>query len=85
MQPDPERIDLARHPGETKRDAFVRLATKRTTVVLDRIRILSNCANASAYEYTDEDVRKIFTAIEEELRLARSRFQGARRRKFYLA
>jgi DNA polymerase IIIc chi subunit len=70
--------------SETKRQAFVRLATKRTNNILERIRILSNCANSNAYEYSDEDVRKIFSAIDEELRIARSRFQGQRKREFKL-
>lgn len=62
-------------PVDTKRDAFVRLATRRTTAVIERIRVLSNCANPYAYEYTEEDVKKIFGAIERELRAARTKFQ----------
>ncbi len=67
--------------GETKRATFLRLAEKRTNAVIDRIRILSNCANPYAYEYTDEDIRKIFAAIEEELRLSKSKFAQSSRRK----
>src|SRR5262245_32123058 len=76
--------DSARNGEESKREAFVRLATRRTNSVLDRIRILSNCANTNAYDYTDDDVRKIFSAIDEELRVARSRFQGSKKREFKL-
>lgn len=70
--------------AETKREAFIRLATKRTTVVIDRIRVLSNCANPYAYEYTEEDVRKIFAAIERELKTARAKFQQHEDRMFTL-
>ena len=63
-----------------KRDAFLRLAEKRTNAVIDKIRILSNCANPYAYEYSDQDVRKIFEAIEEELKVARTRFMQGKRR-----
>ena len=63
-----------------KRDAFLRLAEKRTNMVIDKIRILSNCANPYAYEYSDQDVRKIFEAIEDELRAARTRFMQRKRR-----
>jgi len=59
---------------ETKREVFLRLAEKRTNQVLEKIRILSNCANPYAYEYTDEDVRLIFAAIEQELKAAKSKF-----------
>jgi hypothetical protein len=67
---------------ETKQDAFKRLAEKRTNAVLDRIRILANCANPYAYEYSDEDIRLIFASIEQELRLAKSKFANHRRRQF---
>jgi hypothetical protein len=68
-----------------KRQAFLRLGEKRTNAVLERLRILSNCANPYVYEYDEADVRRIFSAIDEEVRLARLRFQGPKRaRKFTL-
>jgi hypothetical protein len=70
---------------ETRREAFLRLAEKRTNSVLERIRILSNCSNPYAYEYDDDDVKEIFVAIEKELRIARARFQNQRKREFRLA
>jgi len=69
---------------ESKRDAFLRLAEKRTNTVLGKIRVLSNCANPYAYEYTEEDVRRIFSAIEQELKAARAKFQDQRKREFKL-
>ncbi len=67
-----------------KRDAFSRLATKRTNTVIEKIRILSNCANPYAYEYTEEDVKRIFSAIEAELRTAKARFTVGKRNQFTL-
>lgn len=78
-------IGTASAPKETKRDAFLRLAERRTNAVLERIRVLSNCANPYAYEYGDEDVRKIFAAIEKELKVARVKFDQSRRSKFKLS
>lgn len=69
---------------ETKRDAFRRLAEKRTQAILDRIRILSNCANPYAYEYTEEQVLEIFDTIEEDLRGAKAKFTRSRRQTFRL-
>jgi hypothetical protein len=69
---------------ETKRDAFLRLASKRTNAVLEKIRVLSNCSNPYAYDYTDEDVRRIFAAIDAELKLAKAKFGGTKRREFRL-
>ncbi len=70
---------------ETKRDTFLRLAERRTNAILEKIRILSNCANPYAYEYTDDDVKKIFSAIEHELRLARTKFHQSRKSSFKLS
>ena len=70
--------------AETKREAFLRLAEKRTNAVLDKIRVLSNCANPYVYEYTEDDLRKIFTVIELEVKTARAKFQGQRKREFKL-
>jgi CHASE1-domain containing sensor protein len=59
---------------ETKRDKFVRLAEARTNKIIDMIQLLGNCSNASAYDYTQQDVDKIFGAIESELREAKKKF-----------
>lgn len=79
------QVQSALKSKETKRDTFLRLAERRTTVILEKIRILSNCANPYAYEYTDEEVKKIFSAIEHELRLARTKFQQSRKTDFRLS
>lgn len=72
-------------PPRDKRKAFVRLAEKRTDEILKRIRTLSNCANRNAYEYDEADVRRIFGAIEEEIRLAKAKFNTVRRKRFTLS
>lgn len=61
---------------ETKRERFVRLAEARTNRILDDLRLLGNCSSKSNYQYTDDDVRKIFNAIEKEVKQAKARFQG---------
>ena len=38
------------------------------------LRLLGNCSNTATYEYTKEDVKKIFTAIDEELKATKSKF-----------
>ena len=69
---------------ETKKEAFRRLAAQRTNAVLERIRILGNCANSQLYEYTEEDVKKIFVAIERELRTVKGKFSNSQRPDFSL-
>lgn len=61
---------------ETKRSRFVRIAEARTNKIIHTIRLLGNCSNANAYEYSEQDIKKIFTAIENELKKSRERFVG---------
>ena len=42
-----------------KRERFKKLAVYRTNEVLKRLKVLGNCANRSAYEYTEEEVSKV--------------------------
>lgn len=70
---------------ESKSQKFKRVAGNRTNKILDLIRILGNCSNTSIYEYTQEDVNKIFTAIETELKAAKQKYQvSTNRKKFVL-
>lgn len=51
-----------------KRERFKRIAENRTNKILEQIRLLGNCSNKHNYDYTDEDIKKIFSVIETELR-----------------
>lgn len=66
---------------ETKRDKFVRLAEARTNKIIDMLQLLGNCSNASAYDYTQQDVEKIFSAIENEVREAKKKFNRIESKK----
>ena len=59
---------------ESKREKFVRLAEARTNKIIDMLQLLGNCSNTSAYEYTQQDIDKIFTAIETEVIEAKQKF-----------
>ena len=61
-------------PEETKREKFVRLAENRTNKILNMIQLLGNLSSPSTYEYTQQDVDKIFTAIENASKEAKKRF-----------
>jgi len=69
---------------ESKHDRFRRLATKRTNVVLQRLQILSYCANPQLYDYSDEDIKKMFRAIESELKRVKARFTNSSKSQFNL-
>lgn len=66
---------------ETKREKFVRLAEARTNKIIDMLQLLGNCSNSSAYDYTQQDVDKIFSAIEAEVKEAKKKFNKIESRK----
>jgi len=69
---------------EAKKEAFQRLATRRTNEVLKRLRILGHCANPQLYEYTDGEIKKIFQVIDKELKVVKMKFQNSGRTEFRL-
>lgn len=70
--------------NETAHDRFKRLAAYRTNAILERLRVLGNCANRQVYKYTKEDVDKIFSAIEKATKETKAKFQIQRKEKFEL-
>lgn len=60
---------------ETKREKFVRMAEARTIKIISMVRLLGNCSNRLAYEYSEKDVGKIFAAIESAVTDAKKRFK----------
>jgi len=66
---------------ETKREKFVRLAEARTNKIIDMLKLLGNCSNSSAYDYTQQDVDKIFSAIEAEVKEAKKKFNKSETHK----
>ena len=51
-----------------RRERFIKIAENRTNKILETLRLLANCSNKSNYEYSEEDVYEIFSAIEKELK-----------------
>lgn len=66
---------------EKDRDKFVRLATKRVMNALKAIQLIGNLSNKSNYDYTSEDVQKIFKALQDELSVSRKKFELAQKRQ----
>ena len=50
-----------------RKENFKRIAENRTNKIIDMIQSLGNLKNKSFYEYTDDEIRAIFDAIEVEL------------------
>lgn len=67
-----------------KSERFNKIATNRTNRVLNDLRLLGNCSNKANYEYSANDVKKIFGAIESELRKAKARYKEKDSERFEL-
>ena len=73
-----------KRPNENPKERFKRLAAKRTNEVLRKLKVLGNCANRQAYEYTREDVSKIFNAIHQKTKEIEAKFQASSEENFKL-
>lgn len=64
--------------GETKEQRFKRIAEKRVQRVLDSLRSLSQCSNKRMYQWNDEQLKKIWTAIEREMKSCKESFKKSK-------
>ena len=69
---------------ENRREKFIRLATLRTSATLDKLRLIGNLSNKSNYDYSEEDIKKIFSALEEQLRIIKHKFYLKPKKDFRL-
>ena len=61
-----------------KRQKFEELAEKRVNRAIKDLRLIGNLSNKNNYSYDDGDIRKILTALDEEMRILKSRFTQAK-------
>jgi ABC-type Fe3+-hydroxamate transport system substrate-binding protein len=66
---------------ETKAETFRRLANKRTTVALDKIRLIGNLANRAIYEYEEEQVERIIEALRMQIDRIDNKFKHVKPQK----
>ena len=60
----------------TKKERFIRIAEKRVNKILDGLDNLANCANKRNYDYTEDEVRKIYREIEKKVKETKLQFKG---------
>lgn len=58
-----------------KQHNFKRIAENRTEKIVDLISKLHNLSNSSFYEYTDEQIDKMFDIIQRELDKQKEEFK----------
>ena len=64
-----------------KSEYFEKIAAKRVEVILKTLRLLSNCANTNNYSSDKNDIRKMFTAIREQMTITESKFKDGLNKK----
>ncbi len=64
--------------AETKHDKFKRLANQRVANALKKIELIGNLSS-SGYEYSPEEVEKIFIALQQTLDSTRNRFSKSKK------
>jgi len=58
----------------SKEERFLRIAENRTNKILKELKLLGNCSNKNNYAYTENQAKQIFSAIEEELKRTKVKF-----------
>lgn len=60
----------------TKRERFEKVAVARVNKIIKDLRLLGNCSNKNNYEYSEKDVKKIFSAIDLEVKKMKAKYLG---------
>ena len=77
-QEESEEEEKGGGKSESKHDKFKRLATKRMTNAIKKIELIGHLSSSS-YESAPEEVEKIFTALQQTLDNAKSRFSKTKK------
>lgn len=59
---------------DEKRDKFVELAEARVNRAMKDLQLIGNLSNRSAYEFSEGDIKKMFSALQKALDNAKARF-----------
>lgn len=57
-----------------KRAKFVELANKRVTRCIHDLKLVGNLSNKAAYDFTEDDAKKIVRVLQKEVDSVRARF-----------
>jgi hypothetical protein len=70
---------------ESREERFKRVASRRVREILNKLRLLGNCSNTAVYSYNEEDKKKIFSAIDNEIKRIKALFdKPSKENKFVL-
>ena len=58
-----------------KQDKFEKLAEKRVTEAIKKLRLIGNLSNRNNYDYTEEHAKQIIDTLENEMKILKSKFK----------
>lgn len=61
--------------SDEKRERFERLAEKRVTETIKKIRLVGNLSNKNNYDYTEEHAKQIIETLDNEIKALKSKFK----------
>jgi len=65
----------------TREERFKRVASRRVQEILNKMRLLKNCANKGNYSYNEEQINKIIFTIDTEWKKVKSEFNNSKPKK----
>jgi len=57
-----------------KHGKFVELANRRVNAAIRAIRLVANLSNRNNYEYSEDEARRVISALQKELDAAKAKF-----------
>ena len=66
--------------SEDRNQRFKRIATYRTNEVLEKLRLLGNLSNRANYDYSDDEINKIFSAVDSQIKIIKAKFHSSKKR-----
>lgn len=73
-------VEQEEKEGESKADKFVRLGESRVNKILAGYASIDKLHNSGAYEYTDEQIEKMFGVLEQQLAEVKSHFSAEKKK-----
>lgn len=69
---------------DNKRDRFVRLAESRVNKTLKDLDLIGNLSNRNNYDYSSDDVKKMFHILKSKIKEVETRFENFKKPTFKL-
>ena len=61
--------------NESNHERFIRIVERRVNNILDNLDSLGKCSNRKNYDYSEKNVKQIFSAIEKKVKEIKYMFQ----------